>query len=903
MAEEHFDKNGLRELETKMGLPENSLKYGADPGFVIIPLRKPGAKGEQLTSLDTDAPVKALGAGAKVWHYNDNTTAYPAIMAFQPGAKTDEELRQAGQKFKDAMGTIGLEFGNPTGMETPIYNYEPKHPLGIIERKLGVPLKERQDAGGRPVIAVDAELTPLEAERMERSIDGLMAGRGYPLSSAASQSSWSNGKAMVHLDHVLDPKTNTLSDWWNKISSENLHDQKKNDQFKINLRGNITRSQDVATYIAPRAIAPNIEKFGEKLGGVEFTLINGQYVATLPTPDLATHLKSTLAEIVGNAGIRGTNANSNLGVMPEFTYAKNLVKQVDSEIRIDPRFFSKNIGDAFSISSTNVTNTGLTNPAIDAFSSKLLAQNLSDTKKDLAAVSAELDKILADAKAANQKAQEAAAQVEETLKKLQPDATAKEAATKEHEAAVEAEKKATEALERANTALKKANDLPAADKGKAATVEAATGEATKATKDLATATADKTKAQSNLDTINNANTGLKEKADAVKPEAKIVIAQAKLSAEALAKLEANAKTAREELAKIELTDGKTPEKKNRNDQLLADAKALLSPAKGELTNIKSAEKLTLLNAEAVKTKSGITDTAPASPGAANPANQAAPAGPTDNKNIMNPDGATATPADPKKPGNIVDDNKFGMMAGIGSLLMMIAVGFDPIMAILGALIMGAIGSFMGDKKGVVAQFLPEGMGGPKKEQERGQAMALHLDATGKVTTQPDQAAYVLEGSLVGTNFQVTGTRAMKNGKPVGELLSVGGTIAMTETKNDKGEVSYAVAPSNNLGALAKQLGELTKPINSLAELDKDNNNILTAQELALLKTYDKNHDNKISRDELPVALQAKFDDLLKNASNKKQDGNAPTEIDLGGLPKQNIGTPQAPQLIDGMALK
>lgn len=52
----------------------------------------------------------------------------------------------------------------------------------------------------------------------------------------------------------------------------------------------------------------------------------------------------------------------------------------------------------------------------------------------------------------------------------------------------------------------------------------------------------------------------------------------------------------------------------------------------------------------------------------------------------------------KKLEETVSDNKYGLMAGIGGIVALLAAGAGPILAIIGGILLALIGSFAGDQK-------------------------------------------------------------------------------------------------------------------------------------------------------------------------------------------------------------
>jgi hypothetical protein len=102
------------------------------------------------------------------------------------------------------------------------------------------------------------------------------------------------------------------------------------------------------------------------------------------------------------------------------------------------------------------------------------------------------------------------------------------------------------------------------------------------------------------------------------------------------------------------------------------------------------------------------------------------------KNIMQV-GAEHNPDDKKHEPNMLGDNMFGLMSGVGGFLAMLMMGIDPLFAIIGALLMAVVGNMFDDKEHSVMGGLLGGRGKdePKKEND----ISQKVDAPGAAVSQ------------------------------------------------------------------------------------------------------------------------------------------------------------------------
>ncbi len=278
------------------------------------------------------------------------------------------------------------------------------------------------------------------------------------------------------------------------------------------------------------------------------------------------------------------------------------------------------------------------------------------------------------------------------------------------------------------------------------------------------------------------------------------------------------------------------------------------------------------------------------------------------------------PAEKPTGGNVVDENKFGMGAGLIGMLLMMFMGMDPIVAILGALIIAVAASAFGDENGFMSK-MGFGMAGKSPEKGKGQfthiavarenakgeavemvddqgtkvpTPAIYIDKDGKIVEDTTQAVFAVNGKLSGDKktFEVTSYQPIdKNGAR--DAVPAPADLKIPVVSQKVGEdMLYAVAVAENLAPVVTKLSqnESKRVIDAITKDGK-----LTKDELT---PYDTNKDGKLSKDETPEALKAHYDALLTQTA--KTGEPAPTEINLNNiqaplnLPQQQSAPGAAP---------
>jgi hypothetical protein len=269
--------------------------------------------------------------------------------------------------------------------------------------------------------------------------------------------------------------------------------------------------------------------------------------------------------------------------------------------------------------------------------------------------------------------------------------------------------------------------------------------------------------------------------------------------------------------------------------------------------------------------------------------------------------------------NLINDNKYGMLAGLGGILALIFMGVDPIMAAIGAVVMAAAASFIGDgAKGILGDLLPSNMIGAKqpaqglavlveKGSEPAKDYSVTFDANGKIT-DVGTAAYALDGTVDKEKLLFQPNKVSVKGGDAslqGRKIEHADPIPVVKVEKD-GIVQYVVPTDTDLSAIAQKLNEAAwtaaaprtaegAVITSLKLLDADKNNQVSKDELAVL---DADKDGVLRANELKRLDKAEhsklFDAMLKDAQNKPAYNAPQGEINLGSM-QVPVNLPREPE--------
>lgn len=500
------------------------------------------------------------------------------------------------------------------------------------------------------------------------------------------------------------------------------------------------------------------------------------------------------------------------------------------------------------------------------------------------------------------------------VEKLRAEKTAADAAAKKADEAAKKEEAENVNFELEQELRKKANEAAAAAKAatdKLTTAEEAAKKVTPA--DVEKITAQRKAKEAELDTANGTRTTTTGSIETLRKQA----------------AEANELVVAAEAARDAI---KEPLKKAQAAKSVAEAQAEIEPAKTQAGLAKDARlavseiaKQALPPAEVEKTKEEKEADKKAAEGT-RPGDQAGTGTPPAGAGA-GAGGGTTTPQHGQE---AESSNWWGMGLGIGGFLLMMLMGMDPIVAILGALLMAAAGSFFGDgDKGVLSQTFGIGTGKDGNERGKGQALdvfverqnskgeaiamevagpdgkpatakdlGIPVDKDGNIVMAYKDAKYIAYGKVSNddkSKFEITHYRNaadVLNVKTVAEAEALPkfdapkGTVVTVEPRVLKDNTTGYIVPN------ATKFAELVTSIDKQAETKK-----IEAFALAL----DKNKDGKISGDELldinkdqkrdekdfTPEQKAGFDALLKQNKDavKKDDAGNITEIIVpAGLP-------------------
>jgi len=268
-------------------------------------------------------------------------------------------------------------------------------------------------------------------------------------------------------------------------------------------------------------------------------------------------------------------------------------------------------------------------------------------------------------------------------------------------------------------------------------------------------------------------------------------------------------------------------------------------------------------------------------------------------------------------GDLVGDNRWGLMGLIGGGLLMALMGMDPIMMLLGAIAMLALGSFLGDGAG---GFLGGMFGMQKAVNEkditlekdgpspvRAQDKEIHVTKEGKITQNAAERDITLRGQLSHDKKEFVLERVVRaDGQETPVTGKISGIVA---TKGKDGVTTYTLPHDTDLSEVVAKAKSIpadkftaAKEYRSLSEFDANKDKKLDDNEYkAMLNAHDRNQDNKEGKGYTPIAKELEQEYAKLYAAGKvKADQQGHVEIDLS-QPLTPTASPAAAAPATGVA--